>query len=132
MADEDRVNVIQVEEEADQFTENNIKDKKPRVRKTKEEQIADLEAQKAVFFEKIAKLEAKQKKLALTPAEKKEEKRKAENHCKIIAGVTAFELARKGQVFFTLNNFKNRLYNELTQPLEIAFLNRQFKETENK
>ena len=135
MADEDRINVMHIEEETDQFTENNVKtekEKKPRIRKTKEEQIAALEAQKAIHYEKIAKLEAKQKKLSLTPAEKKAAKKTAENHCKIIAGVTAFELAQKGKPFFTIDNFKNRLYNELTQPLEIAFLNRQFKEPESK
>ena len=129
MADEDRVNAMQIEEETDQFTK---KEKKPRARKSKEEQIAALEAKKAIHYEKIAQLEAKQKRISLTPAEKKEAKKKAENHCKIIAGVTAFELAKKGQNFFTLDNFKKRLYSELTQPLEKAFLNREFKETENK
>lgn len=135
MADEDRIDVMQIEEEVDQFSENTAKtekDKKPRVRKTKEEQIADLEAQKAILLEKIAHIDAKKQKLTLTPAEKKAAKKTAENHCKIIAGVTAFELAQKGKPFFTIDNFKHRLYNELTQPLEIAFLNRQFKEPENK
>lgn len=135
MNDDDRVTVMQFEEETDQFPENGAKtekDKKPRRRRTKEEKIKDIEEQKAIYLEKISQLEAKKEKLSLTPAEKKEAKRKAENHCKIVAGVAALELSKKGKSFFTIENFKNRLFFELTQPLEKSFLDKIFKETENK
>lgn len=135
MADDDRVTVMQFEDEIDQFPENNVKakkDKKPRVRKTKEEQIAQLEAQKAIYREKISQLEAKKQKLSLTPEQKKEAKRKAKDNCKLMILLVFIELSKNGDACLTLENFKKMLYSKLTHPLEIAFLNKIFKEIENK
>lgn len=127
MDNEERVNDIQVKSETDEFT-NNQTEKPKRKRKTKEEQLNDLNAEEAEWNKldarKKAEFAERRKKLTLTP----EEKRKIENHCRIIAGITAFELYSKGKPFFTRENFKNRLYNELTDPISVNFLNKSLKE----
>lgn len=132
MSDQERVNVMQVETEEDFSNNAGAPDPAPvRKRKTKEEQIGDIDLDILKFKQKISQLEERKKRLSLTPAEKKAAKRKAEDHCKIIAGVIAFELCKKGKVFLTPENFKKRLFDQLTDPLEITFLNKQFAEYKN-
>lgn len=139
MASEDRISVMQIEAETSQFTENQEKPekvKKPRVRRTKAEINAakkqENSIERAKLEKRLAQLDAEDKLLDLTPEQRKAEKKKTEDNCKFFAGVTAFELAKKGKSFFNIENFRKRLYAELNDPLEINFLNRMFKGDINK
>lgn len=103
-----------------------------KARRTKEEILLNLKESEAKldhdYARKKEEIEQKIKRLTLTTAERKAEKNKAETHAKIIAGVTALELALKGKDYFTIENFKNRLYNELPGTYEIKFLKKYFTE----
>lgn len=99
-----------------------------RKRKTKAEKIEALNQEILKHQQKIEQLKAQKDRAELTPEQKKELKRKTENHCKIIAGVAALELCKLGNESFTIDNFKKMLYSKLNAPLEISYLDKQFKE----
>lgn len=128
MIDSDsRVNAMLVEDEKNQGPE-----KKLRERKTKEQILAEVDEERkkveAAFKRKMAKLDAKEKRISLTAEERKKEKRRVEDHCKIMAGVIALGLCKQGKEFFSEENFKNALFAQLTEPQQIKFLKRYFPE----
>lgn len=99
-----------------------------RKRKTQAEKIEAIDQEILKQQQKLEQLKAKKARAELTQEQKKELKRKTENHCKIVAGVAAFELCKFGDQSFTIENFKKRVYSKLNDPLEIAFLDKKFKE----
>lgn len=135
MESEERITAIGGVKQVDEFAENKaayVQEKKPRKRRTAEERRQELEAKRAKCVSEIEQYDAQLQRLSLTPAERKAEKKRIEDSCKIKAGLIAFELYRKGTQFFTAENFKTLLLNQVDQPLEINFINRQFKEQGDK
>lgn len=123
----DRINAMRIEDEKNQAPE-----KKQRNRRTPEELLAEIQkkAQKedAAHKRKMAAYAEQIKRFSLTPDERKKEKRRIEDHCKIMAGVIALGLCKQGKEFFSEENFKNALFAELTEPQQIKFLKRYFPE----
>lgn len=126
MTDDERVTVMQIEEEKDQFSETQEtieKEKKPRKRKTQEEKI---EAAQDIVNKKKAELKEAEAELARLLVDPKV-KRTSDNHCKITVGDDALILCKKGKEFFTIENLKAIAYKKLNKPLEIEFLDKYFK-----
>lgn len=98
-----------------------------RKRKTEAEKMEALDQKILKHQKMVEQLMAEKARRELTAEQRRALKRKAENHCKIVAGVEAFELCKFGNESFTIENFKKRVYSKLNDPLEISFLDKQFK-----
>lgn len=126
MTDDERVTVMQIEEEKDQFSETQetvVKEKKPKKRKTQEEKI---QAAQDIVNKKKAELKEAEAELARLSVDPKV-KRTSDNHCTFTLGGLALMLYRNGDKAFTRENFKNLAYQKLKNPLQIEFLNKHLK-----
>lgn len=156
--EEERINVIQVEEEQDQFSENNAnndksskneemnkkhsqnskkeekntKVKKTRTKKTPEEKDEILDPQIEKLEIKLFQLKAQKLKNHLS----KDELQTIENNCKFYIGAAVVELLKGSSKDCTLLNIKKKAYAYIKEefedknlyPVYLATMNDIFKE----
>lgn len=143
MANEERVNVMQVEKEVDPFSENAPKPDKPenpeKVSKQsrKEAKIKKLLAKKAKNNEIIAKRTAENaeidrqvKLLEMSKEERTEYTRKLDAHCKIVAGgalTSLLKLLKNSDLEnISISEIKNMIMSNVKTPEEKEYFEKIF------
>lgn len=101
-------------------------EKQTRKRKTYEEKLSDLREKMSKKQAEIDQLEQEIEWLEKSPEERREEKRRLDTKCKIIAGAVALRLYKDASREFTRENFENDVLEATDDALETGYFRKIF------
>ena len=129
MKETKRGNFMQVEEENYTFEDEKAaqpEEKQTRKRKTNAEKLSDLRERMSRKQAEINQLEQEIEWLEKSPEERREEKRRLDTKCKIIAGAVALRLYKDASREFTRENFENDVLEATDDALETGYFRKVF------